>query len=365
MEQERLALLALRLISGVGDKLFRELIEQLGSASEVFKLPVSRLTRINGVGPRTARSIRHANTMAEAENQFKKAEHYQARIVFFNEAAYPERLKIVSDAPSVLFIKGHINLNRPKFIAIVGTRNATSYGRGLTQELIQNLKPYDPVVVSGLAYGIDIQAHTSSLQADIPTIGVLGSGLDHIYPASHKSTANKMVNAGALISEQPFGSGPDAHHFPARNRIIAGLSDALVVVEAGEKGGALITADIMNSYNREVLAMPGSTLNPWSVGCHQLIRSHQAQLITGATDLAAWLNWDLEKPGNKPLKNPVSHPDAVAGTILAAFSDQKTSTVDDLQFLTGLNSNLLASRLLMLELEGLVTALPGNQYRRS
>ena len=365
MEQERLALLALRLIPGVGDKLFRELIGQTGSATEVFRLPTSRLTRINGIGSHTAKAIRTSKTIQEAENQFKKAEQHLTRILFFTEPAYPERLKNVPDAPTVLFVKGNINLNKPKIIAVVGTRKSTSYGRALTHELIQGLKKYDPVIVSGLAYGIDIQAHTSCLQTGIPTIGILGSGLDIIYPSNHKSTASKMTNSGAIISEQPFGTGPDAHHFPARNRIIAGLSDAIVVVEAGEKGGALITSDIMNSYNRDVFAFPGSVFNPWSVGCNQLIRNHQAQLITGADDLASMMNWDSPTEvltDQNKVPGDIQHQDGISGSILTAISLRKTATMDELQFITGLNSNILSSRLLMLELEGRINAMPGNLY---
>lgn len=365
MEQERLALLALRLIPGVGDKLFKELVGQIGSASEIFRLPVSRLTRINGIGNQTARIIRNSKTMEEAEKQFKKAAHHQARILFFTDAAYPERLKGLPDAPAVLFVKGNLNTNKPRFIAVVGTRKATSYGRGLTNELILGLKKYDPVIVSGLAYGIDIQAHSTCIQENIPTIGVLGSGLDIIYPSQHKSTTDKMINNGSILSEQPFGSGPDAHHFPARNRIIAGISDAIVVVEAGEKGGALITADIMNSYNRDVFAFPGSVFSPWSTGCHQLIRNHQAQLITGADELANFMNWDSNGPTTPSLKTPefpANIADSISGSILTAIAGRKSATIDEIQFLTGLRTNDLSSRLLMLELEGHINALPGKMY---
>lgn len=365
MEQERLALLALRLIPGIGDKLFKELVGQTGSASEIFKLPVSRLTRFNGIGNLTAKAIRNSKTMDMAENQFIKAEQHQTRILFFTETAYPERLKSLPDAPTVLFIKGNLNLNKPRFIAVVGTRKATSYGRGLTNELIQGLKKYDPVIVSGLAYGIDIQAHSSCLQENLPTIGVLGSGLDVIYPYQHKSTAEKMINNGSILTEQPFGSGPDAHHFPARNRIIAGISDAIVVVEAGEKGGALITADIMNSYNRDVFAFPGSIFSPYSNGCHQLIRTHQAQLITSAEELAGYMNWDTSGKTfhNHPESVQVTeHQDSFNGAILAAIASRKATTIDELQFLTGLKANDLSSRLLILELEGHIIAVPGKMY---
>lgn len=354
-------MLALRLVPGVGDRLFRELIEQIGSASEIFKLPASKLVKISGIGPQTAKAIRNAKLIAEAEKQILKAEQYQSHLYFYSDPAYPERLKNLPDAPSYLFVQGNINLNRKRIVAIVGTRKATSYGKCLTKELVKGLKPYDPLVVSGLAYGIDIQAHTSSLEESISTVGVLGSGLDHIYPSSHRSIAQKMLSNGGLITEELFGSGPDSHNFPSRNRIIAGLSDLVVVVEAGNKGGALITADIMNSYNREVFAYPGSRYNPWSAGCHQLIKQHQAHLITDAEDIALLMNWN-SKAHEKTQKNQIAHPDPQSNSILAAFSIEKPIGIEEIQFHTGFSAKIVTSKLLFLELEGRINALPGNQY---
>lgn len=365
-------MLALRLIPGVGDHLFRELMETAGSATEIFKFPVSKLTRIRGIGTQTASSIRNSGTFKLAEEQFRLAEKNHTGIYFYNEAAFPARLREVPDAPAVIFIKGNINLNHKRVIAIVGTRKATSYGRGLTHELIKGLKKFEPLVVSGLAYGIDIQAHSSCLQHEIPTIGVLGSGIDRIYPESHAGVAMKMISNGGLLTEEPFGSGPDAHHFPARNRIIAGLSDAIVVVEAGEKGGALITADIMNSYNRDVFALPGSIYSPWSAGCHQLIKSHQAQLITCADDIGAMLNWHV-LPGPETNKHStllsgtslLKHPDPASAKILSFLSHQKPLNLDNLQYLTGLKSNELSSKMVLLEIEGRINALPGKLFQLS
>jgi DNA processing protein len=370
MDQERLAMLALRLVPGIGDRLFKELIETAGSAAEIFKFPVSKLLRIRGIGALTAASIKHSSTFSQAEEQFRMAEKNQTGIYFFNEPSFPVRLKEAADAPALLFVKGNINLNQKRIVAIVGTRKATSYGRGLTHELIKDLKTYEPLIVSGLAYGIDIQAHTSCLQLGIPTIGVLGSGIDRIYPQSHAGVAVKMISNGGLVTEEPFGSGPDAHHFPARNRIIAGISDALVVVEAGEKGGALITADIMNSYNRDVFALPGSIYSPWSAGCHRLIKNHQAQLITGAADLAGMLNWDVNmgiasgnNAGTLSTGSSDSHPDPVSAAILSYLSKQKPVNLDDLQYLTGLRTNELSSKMVLLEIEGRINALPGKLFQ--
>lgn len=363
-------MLALRLVPGIGDRLFRELIESAGSATEIFRLPVSKLLKIRGIGEQTATSIKNAGTFRQAEEQISLADKNQTGIYFYNEPAFPGRLKELPDAPALIFVKGNINLNHKRVIAIVGTRKATSYGRGVTHELIKDLQSFEPLVVSGLAYGIDIQAHTSCLQLNIPTIGVLGSGIDRIYPEAHSRTAEKMISNGGLITEEPFGSGPDAHHFPARNRIIAGISDALVVVEAGEKGGALITADIMNSYNRDVLAIPGSIYNPWSAGCHRLIKNHQAHLITGAADLTRLLDWSQsgteknpEPQGKSLTADDQLHPDPASAAILSFLTKRKPVNLDDLQYLTGIRTSELSSKMVLLELEGKINALPGKLFQ--
>jgi len=269
----------------------------------------------------------------------------------------------IPDAPCLLYIRGTLNLNRERFLGIVGTRKATAYGKRFVSTFVNELIPYGPVIVSGLAYGIDIQAHKSALEAGLPTVAVLGSGLDKIYPWGHFDTAMKMLGNGALITEKPFGTMPDAHHFPARNRIIAGLCDALVVAEASDKGGALITADIASSYNRDIFAVPGNIDSPYSAGCNRLIRNQKAQLLTAARELEWHLNWAAGQGTKSGVASGITLRDPVECTILNALTGGKGMHIDQLAVETGLNPGALAVSLLQLELNGRICALPGRYYR--
>jgi DNA processing protein len=252
VNQNRLSFLALHFIPGVGDHLIKQLISYCGSAEQVFRTPKGRLLKIPGIGQVTAESIISEKSFRHAEDELRKAEKEETEILFFTDKNYPQRLKGIVDAPSILYHKGNASLNHPKTVAIVGTRQATEYGKQIASRIVESLKPHDPLIVSGLAYGIDIQAHKQALKVGLPTLAVMGSGIDIIYPSAHSDTAKRIATQGGLLSENKFGTKPDAHNFPARNRIIAGLCDALIVVEAADKGGALITAEIANSYNKDV-----------------------------------------------------------------------------------------------------------------
>src|SRR5690606_16227964 len=220
--------------------------------------------------------------------------------IFYTDKNYPTRLKQINDAPSLLYVKGNVDFENQKMVAIVGTRKATEYGKRCVEDLVAELVPHRATIVSGLAYGIDIHAHKQAVKNDLPTFGVMGSGMDIIYPSAHKETAKKMFANGGLITEHPFGTKPDAHNFPARNRIVAALSDAVIIVEAAAKGGALITADIANSYNKDVFAMPGNLRQSHSAGCNNLIKSNRAHLLTSVKDLEYIMNWDpAVKPSRK------------------------------------------------------------------
>lgn len=293
MDAERISFLALHLVPGVGDFLIKQLVSYCGSAEEVFKQSKGKLLKIPGIGDITADAIHQGKLRHKAEREFEKAARENTEILFFTDKAFPVRLRNIDDAPSMLYVKGNINLNQQKTVAIVGTRQATAYGKDQVERLVESLVPHQVLIVSGLAYGIDIHAHKLALQHGLQTVGVLGSGLDVIYPAAHLETARKMVNQGGLITENPFGTQPDAHNFPARNRIIAGLCDALIVVEAAQKGGALITAEIANSYNKDVFAVPGNLGHTFSEGCNKLIKIHKANLFTSVKDLEYIMNWKV------------------------------------------------------------------------
>lgn len=365
MDQNRLALLALHFLPGIGDYLIRQLVSYCGSAEKVFKTPRGKLLKVPGVGAVTADAILKGKSFARAEKELAMAEDNGVELLFFTDTKYPSRLRAIDDAPSLLYIKGHIDFENPKTVAIVGTRRATDYGKHCVEELVAGLVPHAPLIISGLAYGIDIQAHKTSLKNNLSTIGVLGSGIDVIYPAAHSETAKKMLATGGLVSENPMGTKPDAHHFPARNRIIAGLCDALVVVEAGETGGALITADIANSYNKDVFAFPGNIGQSYSFGCNNLIKANKAHLITSVKDLEYVMNWDLSaKPEKKvPLiLDNFEEPERLVLTLLSGHNNN-TLMIDEISWKTNLPIGQLASVLLGLEFKGVIQSLPGKLYR--
>ncbi len=362
-------MLALQRVPGIGDRLTRQLISYCGSADQVFRTAKHKLTKIPGVGDICARAIHDGNTMSEAERELRRAERSNVAVITYLDKSYPQRMKFLDDAPVVLYVHGNTNLNAARVVAVVGTRNATPYGKQMVDHIIADLIPHGALVVSGLAYGIDIQAHKQALKHNLATIAVLGSGIDVIYPSSHKDTASKIVNQGALVTEKAFGTQPDGHNFPARNRIIAGLCDALIIVEAAERGGALITAEIANSYNRDVFAVPGNVGEIYSEGCNKLIKSNKANLLTGVKDLEYIMNWDTDvvsKANGKtlPLVFEMASLDPLEKCVVDQLNVKAGPlSIDDLTIACGLSPGPLASVLLNLEFRGVVSTLPGKRYR--
>lgn len=364
MDQNRLSLLALHFIPGLGDYLIRQLVSYCGSAERVFKIPKGKLLKIPGVGAVTADAITQGKPFSLAEKELERAHKEKVDLLFFTDENYPSRLRQVNDAPTMLYAKGNVQLENPKTVAIVGTRQSTSYGRECVENLVRDLVPHHALIVSGLAYGIDIHAHKQALHYNLPTVGVMGSGMDVIYPGAHREIALKMMANGGLLTEHPFGTQPDAHNFPARNRIVAALSDAVIIVEAAEKGGALITADIANSYNKDVFAMPGNVKQSHSAGCNNLIKSNRAHLLTSVRDLEYIMNWDA---ASKPVKKePVSlegfSPEEQR-IIQALLDNQKQLMIDEISWRTNLPISQIASLLLTLEFKGIITSLPGKVYK--
>ena len=365
MNQNRLSLLALHFIPGIGDQTIRQLVSYCGSAEKVFRTPRGKLMKIPGVGEVTANLITKSDTFKAAELEAAKAERDEVKLLFYTDDDYPTRLREAIDAPSLLYVKGNVDFEASKTVGIVGTRKSTDYGKQCTEELIAGLLPHRALIVSGLAYGIDIQAHKQAVKQGLPTVGIMGSGIDVIYPSSHTDTVKKMLDRGGIVSENPFGTKPDAHHFPARNRIIAGLSDAIVVVEAAERGGALITVDIANSYNKEVFAFPGNIGRSFSEGCNNLIKSNRAHLITSVRDLEFIMNWAVgdTKPQKKlpPRTENLPPEEAVIVGILLDHNNQMV--LDELSWRSSVPVSQLASILLNLEFKGMIASLPGKLYR--
>jgi DNA processing protein len=356
--------IALACIPGIGGITGRALVSHFGSAEDVFQAKKKHLVSIPGIGIKTAEAILNKDGFNRAEQEIKFIEKYNIQALFFTDQNFPKRLKQCYDAPVLLYFKGCTDLNTTKVISIVGTRNATGYGKELCRQLVSDLKRHNVLVVSGLAYGIDIMTHRACLKENVPTIGVLGHGLDRIYPALHRVFAEKMLENGGLITEFPSGTNPDRENFPKRNRIIAGMADATIVVEASVKGGALITAEIANSYNRDVFAFPGNVNDEFSAGCNFLIKTNRANLISGIKDLEYILDWteNIQKKEYQQisLKLNLSEDEKKVTDIL---EEKGVTGIDELAFAVKLPQSKLAITILGLEMQGIVIALPGKMYK--
>ncbi len=369
MEKEILYTLALHLMEGIGGVKARQLISYCGSSQAVFQLPKAKLLKIPQIGEKIASALQESSLLREAEQELEKAQKNDVQVLSYHQPKYPQRLKQTYDAPLVLFSKGNTDFNLAKSVAIVGTREATEYGKAITEEIVGNLQKHQPIIVSGLAYGIDIAAHRACLKFNIPTVGVMASGVDNIYPSVHKNTVSQMLQQnGSILTENRLGTKPDAMRFPARNRVIAGMADVIIVVEAKSKGGALITADIANDYNREVMAVPGNLHKSSSEGCNNLIKAHKAHLFTDISDLENLLNWS-ENATTIPAKQVSLNFDksslsVTEQKIIATLESQSKQAypIDELSWLTQVSIQEINSAVLNLELLGLIKSLPGKKY---
>ena len=366
MEQEKLHQVALTRVAGIGPLLAKQLISYCGSATAVFSANRSRLNRVPGIGDKTLQNLSSPLPQQEAAAILARAEKEGIRILTYTEEDYPYRLKQIADAPIVLYYRGSASLNHRRTLALVGTRRATAYGKAITDQIIEHLAPYKPLIVSGLAYGIDIIAHRACLKAGVATVGVMASGPDIIYPPAHRSVATEMLHLGGVLTEYPFGTAPDAYNFPARNRIIAGLADAVVVVEAAVKGGALITAQLALDYDREVFAVPGSLMNEYSAGCHSLIRKQQAHLFSSVSELVEELRWNSTEEEKKPLAASIPNLSLQEQDIITLLELQPAGYhIDEISWRSQVPLSQLACTLLELELKGLVKVLPGKKFALS
>jgi len=362
---QRLYQVALTLLPNIGAVLAKNLIAYCGSAEKVFKTSKSKLERIPLIGPDRAESIVKANVMAEAEAEMKFIEEYKIQTLFFTDKDYPQRLKECGDAPMLLFYRGNADLNAEKVVGIVGTRRATEYGRELTEKLVEKLSSLNVLIVSGLAYGIDIVAHQASLEHNLKTVGVLGHGMNTIYPSQHTSVAKKMIAQGGLLTEYKSTDEMSPHKFPARNRIIAGMSDAVVVVESKLGGGALLTANIANSYNRDVFTFPGRTTDRMSEGCNFLVKSYKAALIENGDDLVKAMLWENPPDGKKakPQRQLNLSLSEDEQKLFALLNEKGEVEIDHIASETGLASSSLAAILLEMEMNNIITSLPGKRYK--
>ncbi|QJD97497.1 DNA-protecting protein DprA [Mucilaginibacter robiniae] len=357
--------IALTFIKGVGPALSKALLTYFGNAEEVFAGSPNRFLKVPGMRRNVVEQLSFESVLQRADQELDFVTKNNVDLLFYTDSHYPKRLKSCADAPILLYSKGNADLNSQRVVSIVGTRNATDYGRLLCKQLIEDLQQHDVLVVSGLALGIDVAAHKESLRLEVPTIGVLGHGLDRIYPHQNKAVADKMLLNGGWLSEYPSGTKPDRENFPARNRIVAGMADATVVIEAGIKGGALITAEIANSYNKDVFAFPGRINDEFSEGCNFLIRNHKAGLLTCAQDLAFLLGWDKAQSAKTAPKQFVMPIDLSSEErrIYEILQQQEVGiAIDDLSIKSNMPTSQLAMNLLNMEMQGYIQSLPGKMY---
>lgn len=363
--EELLYFLALATAPKVGPSVFKAILAYSGSPKRFFQLPKGKVAKTPNVGPKLLElRNQEQKLLSKAESLLEESLKKGFTIQTYLDPNFPQRLKLQEDGPVILFTKGVANLNFERTVGIVGTRSATTYGKEVTKRIVEQLLPYQPTIISGLAYGIDIEAHRAALQFGLPTLAILGSPIDQVYPAIHRGTAEALQENGALISEYAPGSKMVPGNFPARNRIIAGFADALIVVEAAKKGGALITAEIAYSYNKEVFAVPGNLQSQYSEGCNHLIQKMKASIYTGAHDIAQALFW--EEPGEKKRQKPnldFSQRNPEEQKILKYLQEYGEMDVDRLSHSSQIGLGALASILLALEFEGIVKSLPGKKFK--
>lgn len=357
--------IAITLISGIGDITGKKLIEHCGSVEAVFAEKKQYLKKIPGIGEALVASITNGRdqALARAEKEILFVERNKIDCLFYTETSYPHRLKNCIDSPMMLYFKGKCDLNQAKVISIVGTRSATEYGKKCCKTIIDGLAGSDVLIVSGLAHGIDSCAHKEALKNKLETVAVLAHGLDRIYPSANSSLAEKMLESGGWLTDYLSGTNPDRENFPSRNRIIAGMADATLVVEAAKKGGALITADIANSYNRDVFAIPGKIDDTYSEGCNYFIKINKAALVQSADDIRYLMKWDSEqvKPEGHQRKLFIQlTPDEEA--IVALLSQTKEMSIDSICFSMQATTSRIATALLNMEFEGIIKRLPGKMY---
>ena len=353
--------IALTLVPNVGCVRAKLLLAQYNyDVESIFKAKAKDLAAIEGVGEMVAKSIKKFDDYATAENEMSYIEKHGITPLFINDTTYPKRLLNAYDSPTMLYYKGQANLNHSKIIAIVGTRSNTEYGKKCTDQLIADLAPLQPLILSGLAYGIDVIAHKAAIKYKLPTVGVLAHGLHKIYPPDHTKLAYDMVDGtGGILTEYRHDAAPDRHNFPTRNRIVAAMADATIVIETDVKGGSMITAELANAYNKEVYALPGKCTDAKSAGCNQLIKHKKAQLITQASDIIESMGWHSTKVKPKQQRSLFIDLTPNEHTIINILQQVDSIHIDELQHTSQLTSGAVASALLTLELNAVIATLPG------
>ncbi len=365
MKKDLLYEVALTLVPGIGDVNGKKLVAYCGGAEAVFGEKKNALSKIPGIGEKTIDSIMSQNVLARAEKELAFADKNGIRIMYYLNSDYPKRLQHCYDSPMVLYCMGYTDLNVDKIIGVVGTRNVTDYGKIMTDKIISELVCDDVLVVSGLAYGVDTCAHNASVKNGLKTAAVLAHGFHTIYPPANRSLAKKILECGGcLLTEQISGVEPDRENFPKRNRIVAGMIDCLIVVESASKGGALITVEIANAYDREVFAVPGRIGDAYSLGCNTIIKANKANIMLDVNDLRLIMRWDEEKkvvPKQMRMFREFSEEEKMVMTL---FEESDIVYLDKIITETRYSPTKIASILLSLEFDGVLAALPGKRYQK-
>lgn len=405
MKNDLLYQMALSRIPGIGPVFSKRIFEYFGDAHTAFHSGPDSLKKIQGIGDSKAHAISTFTGFEKLEKELIFLEKYGMRALFYTDNDYPQRLLTIDESPILLFYKGKADLNAGKIISVIGTRNSTDYGRQVTERLIRELNIPDILIVSGLAYGIDTLAHEAALKNDLPTVGVLGHGLDMIYPPENTRLAKDMIKQGGLLTQFNIGTSADEHNFPVRNKIVAGICDALIVIESGPKGGSMITVNDAINYHKRIFAIPGRITDDHSSGCNMLIQKGQAKLLNTGKELLSEMNWlppdstliasanpeaslnpgthqvDLFSERTNQSATPSNQSAVPAGTslliagktighlpadekaVIELLRNKGTLSSDELSIAGGLRHNELAAILLSLEISGFVTPLPGKRFR--
>jgi DNA processing protein len=363
MEDELLYEVALTMIPDLGPVRAKLLVDHFGEASSVFAARKKDLAGVDGIGEFCARKIKNYNGFADAEEELLFIEKHHIQPLFITNKNYPQRLLHCYDPPAILYYRGNADLNCSRIVSIIGTRHHTDYGKQVTETLIAALEMQNVLIVSGLAFGIDSIAHKSALQNGLNTVGVLGHGMDSIYPSQNKSLAKDMLAQGGLLTEFRKNTKPDKHNFPRRNRIVAGMSDATIVVETASKGGSMITAELAYNYNRDLFAVPGKITDVKSSGCLQLIKQNKAMLFTGADQLLETMGWLEKKRTAKKQRELFVELTEDEKIIVQLLKEKEMLPIDLLYLQSGLSSSNVAVAILNLEIQNIISVLPGKTYR--
>lgn len=364
MSPDLLYQVALTMVPNIGAVQAKTLVDHFGEAEKIFKSKKKQLATIEGIGEGRAQAIKDFGDFETAEEELAFIDKHHIRPLFLTDPDYPQRLLHCYDPPTLLYYRGNANLNASKVVSIIGTRSHTEYGRQVTESIIEGLKEYQALIVSGLAFGVDALAHRFAVTAGLPTVAVVAHGLDTIYPPEHRGLAKDILLNGGLITEFRRKTKPDKHNFPKRNRIVAGMADATIVIETAVKGGSMITAELAYSYNRDVFAVPGKLSDARSAGCLQLVRQNKAMVYTGVEDLLQSMGWlkkaDAPKKVTLELFIEFSDDEKV---IVDLLKQKESIHIDEIYLRSSLSSSSVAEAMLNLELQNVISSLPGKMYK--